>query len=65
MNLYGKETINTVSMKFKKNEKLRLLFKKCAKLVVPTVPFIISLLYLLYFMKITLEYSSSLLINEF
>jgi len=44
MDLYGKEAINTVSMKFKKNEKLRLLFKKHAKLVVPTVPFVISLL---------------------
>ena len=47
------------------NKELSLLFKKYVKMVVPTVLFAIFLLYLLYFIEMTLEYDYSSLINDF
>ena len=43
---------------------MKMLFKKYAKMAVNTIPFTNSLLYLVYFPEIVLEYDISTLMNE-
>ena len=59
---YFKDTRSEVFLK--KYAKLRMLFKKNAKMVLITIPFISSLFKSLYYVEIAMEYDFNSLINK-